>query len=189
MKYVFDAIQSISIFGPLFINDYNFNTQTGSWTKKDFSKKPVSFGISDIFDNTLGSTKTPKNVHSQYEVAIKDFIQATTLRLVELLDVKDQNLSTRINTAIHSCLEEKNITAEEVIERILICFSGHAEKPNTNKLHSLFGISSQNSTVFSELNQVDEKVRFFYAPKDFHKNTPDNFWMEAPNQDCPNKGF
>lgn len=189
MKYVFDAIQSISIFGPLFINDYNFNTQTGSWSKKDFIKNPVSFGISDIFDNSFGSTKPPKNLHSQYEAAIKDFIKATTVRLVELLEIGDHNLSARINTAIHKCLQEKNITTEEVIEKILICFSGHAEKPSANKLHSLFGISPDNSIVFSELNQVDEKVRFFYAPKDFHKNTPDNFWMEAPNQDCPNKGF
>ena len=189
INYVFNAIQAISIFGPLFINDYHFNTQTGSWTKKDFNKKPVSFGISDIFNNSFGTSKTPRNIQSHYDGAINDFIDATTIRLVELLGLEEGGLNSRISRIVKKCLEERTITIEEVIERILVCFSGYAKKPDAGKLQSLFGISTEYHDVFSELNQVDEKVRFFYAPKDFHKNTPDNFWMEESNLNCPNKGF
>jgi selenocysteine lyase/cysteine desulfurase len=190
MEYVFNAIHAISAFGPLFINDYDFNAQTGSWTKANYKKKEITFGISDIFTQGHQPSKAPKNITYQFNQAIRHFTEAATQRVVEMFGLSGKPSSiANIRSTITQCLNEKTIQVDELIDRLIVSLGDNAESGSSERLKALFGTSEDSTKLFSDLNQVDEKVRFFYAPKLFNEKTSGDFWIEKPMKNCPNKGF
>ena len=189
--FIFKALKAVSIFGPFYINDYKFSPTSGEWAVPFFEKPKVSFGIFDLFENfgDQGIKKSkPYSREKLYEKSMCEFIDTTADKIVEAIKMKFP--TTNLNPDfLKNKISQTLVRSWPDFEEFKSYFTSGLEQKTQSSLDLTLDsyFKPNESSPFSSLDQVDETVRFFYAPKDFELESQDEYLNKDEPFTCPNK--
>lgn len=188
IAYLFKSLSFIGQYGAFFINDYDFCPTTGKWSLRNHAKKEVRFGLSHLFSKQDRGQAKNIDRNNMFKDAVSETASVIATKIATTLKEKAR-VSVESKAILDIVLKSSTEAFKDsstLINSLTVGMPAKNISPAQKAMMSILD-PNEDQTDFSNLDNVDESVRFFFAPSMFDESNQMSFLVKNTPKTCPNK--